>query len=71
MSEEFNANVAPVAGEVEEEIRAACRALGKTEEQLSAWVSKKYGVSGVSELTADDRREVLSMLRGLLAKRAA
>ncbi len=66
---------APKAGggvEVLEEIRAACRALGKTEAQLAAWVSKKYsGASGVEELTDADRREVLSMLRGLVAKRAA
>ncbi len=64
---------APSAGglEIEAEIRAACRALGKTKEQLSAWVSKKYGAAGVGELTEADRREVLSMLRSLVAKRAA
>jgi hypothetical protein len=73
-----NANANTAAGtpdsrgvEAEEEIRAACRALGKTEAQLSAWVSKKYGAAGVGELTEADRREVLSMLRGMVAKRAA
>jgi hypothetical protein len=67
-----NATAATGAGvEVEEEIRAACRALGKTEAQLSAWVSKKYGAAGVGELTEADRREVLSMLQGMVAKRAA
>ena len=67
-----NATVAVAGGvEIGEEIRAACRALGKTEAQLSAWVSKKYGAAGVGELTDADRREVLSMLQGLVAKRAA
>jgi len=66
-----SATAAAASVEVEEEIRAACRALGKTEAQLSAWVSKKYGAAGVRELTEADRREVLSMLRGMVAKRAA
>jgi hypothetical protein len=67
-----NAEVPDSRGvEVLEEIRAACRALGKTEAQLSAWVSKKYGAAGVGELTEADRREVLSMLRGMVARRAA
>jgi hypothetical protein len=61
------------AGEakVEAEIRAACRALGKTEEQLAGWVRKKFGAEGVSELTPADKREVLSTLQGMLARRAA
>jgi hypothetical protein len=54
-----------------EEIRAACRALGKTEEQLAGWLRKKYGVEGIEQLTGADRREVLSLLQGMLAKRAA
>ena len=54
-----------------EEIRAACRALGKTEEQLSGRIKKKYGADGVEHLTDADRREVLSLLQGMLAKRAA
>ncbi|HEV3471558.1 MAG TPA: hypothetical protein VG148_19680 [Pyrinomonadaceae bacterium] len=53
------------------EIRAACRALGKTEEQLSAWVRKKFGAGGVEELTSADQAEVLSLLKGMLMKKAA
>jgi hypothetical protein len=56
---------------LEDEIRAACRALGKTEEQLGGWLRKKYGADGVTQLTEPDRREVLSLLQGMLSKRAA
>jgi hypothetical protein len=59
------------SSKVVEEIRAACRALGKTEEQLAGWLRKKYGAEGVEQLTDADRREVLSLLQGMLAKRAA
>jgi hypothetical protein len=59
------------AGAVEDEIRAACRGLGKTEEQLAAWVRKKYGADGIAQLTADDKRDVLAFLRGMLTKREA
>ena len=62
-----DSNAADLAGE----IRAACRALGKTEEQLAGWIKKKYGADGVEQLTEADRREVLSLLQGMLAKRAA
>ncbi len=57
--------------DVDEEIRAACRALGKTEEQLSGWLRKKYGADGIGELSEADRREVLTLLQGMLSKRAA
>jgi hypothetical protein len=73
----FNANAARDASaatdetDMADEIRAACRALGKTEEQLTGWLRKKYGADGVEQLTAADRREVLSLLQGMLAKRAA
>ena len=69
----FNAAVREPAGEpdVEAEIRAACRALGKTEEQLSGWLRKKYGADAVGQLTDADRREVLALLQGMLSKRAA
>jgi hypothetical protein len=76
--EDMHFNAAAVAREssadssnVAEEIRAACRALGKTEEQLAGWLRKKYGAEGVEHLTDADRREVLSLLQGMLAKRAA
>jgi hypothetical protein len=59
------------AADLAGEIRAACRALGKTEEQLAGWIKKKYGADGVEQLTEADRREVLSLLQGMLAKRAA
>ena len=64
-------NAAAEEASVEAEIRAACRALGKTEEQLAGWVKKKFGAEGVSELTPADKREVLSTLQGMLARRAA
>ncbi|HWS88596.1 MAG TPA: hypothetical protein VN282_16600 [Pyrinomonadaceae bacterium] len=69
----FNATaVAREAGvDLDEEIRAACRALGKTEEQLSGWLRKKYGADGIEQLTDNDRREVLSLLQGMVSKRAA
>ena len=56
---------------MDEEIRAACRALGKTEEQLAGWLRKKYGADGIGELSESDRREVLTLLQGMLSKRAA
>jgi len=55
----------------ETEIRAACRELGKTEEQLAVWLRKKFGAERVEQLTESDKREVLSVLQGMLAKRAA
>jgi hypothetical protein len=67
----FNATAREAGVVLDEEIRAACRALGKTEEQLSGWLRKKYGADGIEQLTAADRREVLSLLQGMLAKRAA
>jgi hypothetical protein len=73
--EDMHFNAATVAREVgvdlDEEIRAACRALGKTEEQLSGWLRKKYGADGIDELSESDRREVLTLLQGMLSKRAA
>ena len=65
------AREAAAEADAEGEIRAACRALGKTEEQLSGWLRKKYGADGVGQLTEPDKREVLSLLQGMLSKRAA
>jgi hypothetical protein len=62
---------APAGADVAGEIRAACRALGKTEEQLAGWLRKKYGADGIEQLSDADRREVLALLQGMLAKRAA
>ncbi|MCA1617965.1 MAG: hypothetical protein LC795_01335 [Acidobacteria bacterium] len=56
---------------LEDEIRVACRALGKTEEQLAGWLRKKYGADGIDQLSGADRREVLALLQGMLSKRAA
>lgn len=72
----FNAGVvaretSAESSDVAEEIRAACRALGKTEEQLAGWIKKKYGADGIGHLTDADRREVLALLQGMLSKRAA
>jgi hypothetical protein len=73
--EDMHFNATAVAREVgadlDEEIRAACRALGKTEEQLSGWLHKKYGADGIGGLSESDRREVLTLLQGMLSKRAA
>ena len=77
--EDLHFNAAAVAREaaaadgadLADEIRAACRALGKTEEQLAGWIKKKYGADDVGHLTDAVRREVLSLLQGMLAKRAA
>ena len=75
--EDLHFNAAAVAREssgetdIDTEIRAACRALGKTEEQMAGWLRKKYGADGVAQLTDADRREVLTLLRGMLSKRAA
>jgi hypothetical protein len=73
--EDMHLNATAVAREVgadlDEEIRAACRALGKMEEQLAGWLRKKYGADGVAQLTEAGRREVLALLRGMLSKRAA
>ena len=73
--EDMHFNAAAVAREAAadlgEEIRAACRALGKTEEQLAGWLRKKYGADGIEQLTDPDRREVLTLLQGMLSKRAA
>ena len=62
---------AAAAPSPEDEIRAACRALGKTEEQLAGWLRKKYGADGVAQLNDANRREVLALLQGMLARRAA
>ena len=69
----INAQAAPApSGEgVEADIREACLKLGKTEAQLAEWVRKKYGAEGIEGLTPHDKAEVLSTLRGVLAKRAA
>jgi hypothetical protein len=73
--EDMHFNATAVAREtgadLDEEIRSACRALGKTEGQLSGWLRKKYGADGIGELSESDRREVLTLLQGMLSKRAA
>lgn len=73
--EDMHFNAAAVAREagadLDEEIRAACRALGKTEEQLGGWLQKKFGAGGIRQLTEADKRDVLSLLQGMLSKRAA
>lgn len=59
-------------GEVREgEILGVCHLLGGSEEQLSAWLAKKYGAARLSELTAAQKTELLSLLSEKLAKRRA
>ena len=52
------------------EILEACRELGRTEEQLLDWARKKYQVESLDDLTPLQQREVLTFLRGKLAKSA-
>jgi hypothetical protein len=51
------------AGQLRAEIFAVCRALGKTEAQLTEWVKKKYRVDGMGDLTPAQQREVLLFLK--------
>ena len=60
-----------LSNELEAQIRAACRALGKTEAQLVEWLRKKYGADSVESLTAPDKRDVLDFLKGVVARREA
>lgn len=70
-------STAPAANPLDEsagldtQIVAACRALGKTEEQLVDWLRKKYGVSLIVELTQQDKREVLQFLQRRAGRHAA
>lgn len=59
------------AEDLDAQIRAACRALGKTEAQLVEWLGKKYGADSVETLTAPDKRDVLDFLKGVVARRQA
>lgn len=53
------------------EILAACRRLGKTEEQLLDYLKKRYGMSSVEALPPAQRREVLAFLRNKVAQQQA
>ncbi|HEX8141001.1 MAG TPA: hypothetical protein VF553_00275 [Pyrinomonadaceae bacterium] len=53
------------------EILAACRSLGKTEEQLLDWLRKKYETASVEGLTLQQKREVLAFLHNKIAKERA
>jgi hypothetical protein len=57
--------------DLSEEILAACRALGKTEDQLVEWLGKKYQAGSIASLTSPQQREVLSFLRQKIARQAA
>jgi hypothetical protein len=50
------------------ELLAACRRLGKTEDQLVEYLRKRYGVDGIDSLTVVQKREVLSFLHNKLAQ---
>ena len=59
-------------GEVlEGEILGVCHLLGGSEEQLSAWLLKRYAAARPSELTLAQKRELLALLNRRLAKRRA
>jgi hypothetical protein len=53
------------------EILAACRALGKTEDQLVDWLKKKYQANSIDMLTPLQKREVLLFLQQRIAQQAA
>jgi hypothetical protein len=67
--------VRPVAVDEEPDLRpailAACRALGKTEEQLEDWIQKKFGTGKIDSLAPSQKREVLSFLNSRIAKQQA
>lgn len=52
-------------------ILTACRALGKTEEQLEDWLQKKFGTGKLESLSPNQKREVLSFLNSRIAKQQA
>ncbi|HYY58986.1 MAG TPA: hypothetical protein VE842_16775, partial [Pyrinomonadaceae bacterium] len=58
-------------GDLRAEILAACRSLGKTEDQLIDWLKKKYQADSIESLTLVERREVLSFLRRKVAQQRA
>jgi hypothetical protein len=53
------------------EIYAACHRLGKTEEELSEYLFRKYQVVAVERLTLAQQRELLAFLQQKLAERTA
>jgi hypothetical protein len=50
------------------ELLAACRRLGKTEDQLTDYLKKRYGADGIDGLTLVQKREALSFLLGKIAR---
>ncbi|HVG32856.1 MAG TPA: hypothetical protein VM911_07245 [Pyrinomonadaceae bacterium] len=50
------------------ELLAACRRLGKTEDQLTNYLKKRYGADGIDGLTLVQKREALSFLHGKIAQ---
>jgi hypothetical protein len=69
------ASARPVAVDEEPDLRpailTACRALGKTEEQLEDWIQKKYQTGKIDSLSLVQKREVLSFLNSRIAKQQA
>lgn len=53
------------------EILAACRRLGKTEDQLVDWLKRKYEIASIDELSLQQKREVLAFLHNRIAKEKA
>ena len=73
ISSEFNETAGPDGDEnsLKTEILAACRRLGKTEEQLLDYLKKRYGMSSVDALPPAQKREVMTFLRNKLAQQQA
>lgn len=66
-----NRSAEAAAAGLSQEILAACRSLGKTEDHLVDWLGKKYQVGSIAALTPLQQREVLAFLRQKLASQAA
>lgn len=57
--------------DIRADILAACRRLGKTEDQLVDWLKRKYEIASIDELSLQQKREVLAFLHNKIAKERA
>jgi hypothetical protein len=53
------------------DILAACRQLGKTEDQLVDWLKRKYEIASIAGLSFEQKREVLAFLHNRIARERA
>jgi hypothetical protein len=57
--------------DIRADILAACRRLGKTEDQLVDWLKRKYEIASIEELSQQQKREVLAFLHNKIARERA